>query len=134
MWVQSLGWEDPLEEGMATHSNILAWRIPQTEEPGELWGSWGCKTVGHNLVTKKQQLKRVQEGMKHTHSSRYLETQCLRNLEGNFCSLSALFLRFLEDFALMDQEYAYMTRQGALWGSFVLRYSVPTTVVPHPID
>ena len=36
MWVQSLGWEDPLEEGMATPSNILAWRIPRTEEPGEL--------------------------------------------------------------------------------------------------
>ena len=34
--VQSLGWEDLLEEGMATHSNILAWRIPWTEEPGEL--------------------------------------------------------------------------------------------------
>ena len=33
-WVQSLGWEDPLEKGMATHSNILAWRIPWTEEPG----------------------------------------------------------------------------------------------------
>ena len=33
-WVQSLGWEDPLEEGMATHSSILAWRIPWTEEPG----------------------------------------------------------------------------------------------------
>ena len=32
--VQSLGWEDPLEKGMATHSNILAWRIPSTEEPG----------------------------------------------------------------------------------------------------
>ena len=32
--VQSLGWENPLEKGMATHSNILAWRIPQTEEPG----------------------------------------------------------------------------------------------------
>ena len=32
--VQSLGWEDPLEEGMATHSSILAWRIPWTEEPG----------------------------------------------------------------------------------------------------
>ena len=31
-WVQSLGWEDPLEEGMVTHSSILAWRIPQTEE------------------------------------------------------------------------------------------------------
>ena len=35
-WVQSLGWEDPLEEGMATHSSILAWRIPWTEEPGRL--------------------------------------------------------------------------------------------------
>ena len=33
-WVQSLGWEDPLEEGMATHSSILAWRIPQTEKAG----------------------------------------------------------------------------------------------------
>ena len=33
-WIQSLGWEDPLEEGMATHSSILAWRIPTTEEPG----------------------------------------------------------------------------------------------------
>ena len=35
-WVWSLGWEDPLEEGMATHSSILAWRIPWTEEPGRL--------------------------------------------------------------------------------------------------
>ena len=35
-WVQSLGWEDFLEEGMATHSSILAWRIPWTEEPGGL--------------------------------------------------------------------------------------------------
>ena len=35
-WVQSLVWEDPLEEGMATHSRILAWRIRWTEEPGEL--------------------------------------------------------------------------------------------------
>ena len=35
-WVQSMGWEDPLEEGMATHSSILAWRIPWTEEPGGL--------------------------------------------------------------------------------------------------
>jgi len=34
--VRSLGWKDPLEKGMATHSNILAWRIPWTEEPGKL--------------------------------------------------------------------------------------------------
>ena len=37
MWVQSLGWEDPLEKGTATHSSILAWRISWTEEPGRLW-------------------------------------------------------------------------------------------------
>ena len=35
-WVQSLSWEDPLEKGMATHSSILAWRIPWPEEPGRL--------------------------------------------------------------------------------------------------
>ena len=35
-WVWSLSWEDPLEKGMATHSSILAWRIPWTEEPGKL--------------------------------------------------------------------------------------------------
>ena len=46
-WVQSLGWEDPLEKGMATHSSILAWEITQTEEPGGLQ-SMGSQRVGHN--------------------------------------------------------------------------------------
>ena len=46
-WVQSLSWEDPLEEVMATHSSILAWRIPWTEEPGELQ-SMGSERVEHN--------------------------------------------------------------------------------------
>ena len=46
-WVPSLGWEDPLEEEMATHSNILAWRIPWTEEPGRLQ-SKGLQRVGHD--------------------------------------------------------------------------------------
>ena len=45
--VRSLGWEDPLEKGMATHSSILAWRIPRTEEPGGLH-SIGSQGVGHN--------------------------------------------------------------------------------------
>ena len=36
MRVQSLGWEEPLEKGMATHSSVLAWRIPRPEEPGEI--------------------------------------------------------------------------------------------------
>ena len=46
--VRSLGWEDPLEKEMATHSSILAWRIPQTEEPG------GLQAMG---VTKSQTLR-----------------------------------------------------------------------------
>ena len=45
--VRSLGWEDSLEEGMATHSSILAWRIPWTEEPGGLQ-STGSQRVGHD--------------------------------------------------------------------------------------
>ena len=48
--VQSLGQEDPLEEGMATHSSILAWRIPWTEEPGGLQ-SLGLRRVGHDWAT-----------------------------------------------------------------------------------
>ena len=44
-WVQSLGWEDPLEEGMATHSSTLTWRIPWTEEAGGLQ-SMGVQRVG----------------------------------------------------------------------------------------
>ena len=42
--VRSLSWEDPLEEGMATHSSILAWRIPWTEEPGRLQSTGVTKT------------------------------------------------------------------------------------------
>ena len=45
-WVESMGWEDPLEERMATHSSILAWRIPWTEEPERLQYI-GSDRVGH---------------------------------------------------------------------------------------
>ena len=45
--VQSLGWEDPLEKEMATHSSTLAWKIPWTEEPGRLQ-SMGSQRVGHD--------------------------------------------------------------------------------------
>ena len=43
-WLRSLGWEDPLKKEMATHSSILVWRIPWTEEPGEL-SLWSCKEL-----------------------------------------------------------------------------------------
>ena len=48
--VRSLGWDVPLEKGMATHSSILAWRIPWTEKPGGLQ-SVGSQRVGHDRVT-----------------------------------------------------------------------------------
>ena len=47
--IRSLGGEDPLEEKMATHSSILAWRIPRTEEPAWLWAR-GSQRVGHDLA------------------------------------------------------------------------------------
>ena len=60
-WVQSLDREDPLEEGMATHSRILAWRIPWTEKPGGLQ-SMGSQRVGHsddtNLTAKSRGIKK----------------------------------------------------------------------------
>ena len=46
-WVQSLGWEDPLEKGMATHSSTLAWKIPWMEEPDRLQ-SMGLQRVGYD--------------------------------------------------------------------------------------
>ena len=53
-WVQSLGWEDPLKKEMATHSSILAWEIPWTEDPGELQ-SMGLQRVRHDLATEHKQ-------------------------------------------------------------------------------
>ena len=47
IWVQPLGRDNPVEKGMATHSSILAWRIPWTEEPGGLQ-SMGSQRVGHD--------------------------------------------------------------------------------------
>ena len=58
-WVQSLSWENPLEEGMVTHSSILAWRIPWIEEPGRLQ-SMGSQGVGQDWAQHSyQSTKRV---------------------------------------------------------------------------
>ena len=52
MWAQSLGWEDPLEKEMATHSSILAWEIPQTEETGRLHTVHGVKSNMTEKLTR----------------------------------------------------------------------------------
>ena len=54
MWVQPLGWKDPLEEEMTTHSSILAWKIPWTEEPGGLQ-SMGSQRVGHEHACMRRE-------------------------------------------------------------------------------
>ena len=46
--VRSLGQEDPLEKGIATHSSILAWKILWAEKPGKLYSPWGCKRIRHD--------------------------------------------------------------------------------------
>ena len=52
-WFPSLGHKDPLEEGMATHSSVLAWKIPWTEEPGGLQ-FMGSQKAGHDIETEGQ--------------------------------------------------------------------------------
>ena len=56
--VQSLGWENPLVESMATHSSILAWRISWTVEPGGLQ-SMGWQRVGHNLAANSKSYQKT---------------------------------------------------------------------------
>ena len=59
MWASSLGWEDPLEKGKATHSSILAWRIPWTEEPCGLWWQSQSLFTANTIVVKVKSLSRV---------------------------------------------------------------------------
>ena len=66
MWVQSLGWEDPLEMGMATLSSILAWRIPWTEEPG------GLQSTGHKESDTTERLTLSYDRLAKTMTAKYL--------------------------------------------------------------
>ena len=72
MWIQSLGQEDPPEEGMAPHSSTLAWRIPWTEESGGLQ-SVGSQSVGldiNDLACKQHLHPRTRCGQESTNASR----------------------------------------------------------------
>ena len=94
-WVRSLGQEDPLEKEMATHSSILAWRIPWTEEPGGLQ-SMGSQRVGrtrlsnftvYRLLTRYLSKERIQSFL--SHPLIILFSSLLKNLEGSWASLVA---------------------------------------------
>ena len=60
-WVLSLGWEDPLEKGMATHSSILAWRIPQTEKPGGLLTIESDRTEQLSTACRREEDQRLEQ-------------------------------------------------------------------------
>ena len=76
MSVQSLGQEDPLEEYMANHSSILAWRIPWTEEPGELQ-SMGLQRVGHN------------SGTEYVHKAEGIGEEVIQGIKADSCAARA---------------------------------------------
>ena len=89
--VRSLSWEDPLEKGMATHSSILAWRIPWTETPGRLQ-SMGLHRVRHNWATNTHKIwnhpkcPSTDEWIKkmwYTHTHTYIYTHTYRRMPLN---------------------------------------------------
>ena len=101
MWVWFLGWEDLLEEGMATHFSILTWRIPWTEEPGGLW-SIGSQKVGHdwsNLAHWAQKRSKCSIALLSTWPSRASPISACRpgspnapDLASGFCCWFQVFL------------------------------------------
>ena len=105
-WVQSLGWENPLEKEMANHSSVLAWKVPWTEEPGGLQSLWSHR-VGHNWATNYWNLFFVstwrpiggyslpfsQSSIKRTQRGSEIHTLVLEFIQGilHFLSLSLFF-------------------------------------------
>ena len=73
--VQSLGWEDPLEKEMATHSGILAWKIPWTEEAGGLYKPWGHK--------ESDTTQRLTHKDLHSENCKTLVKGIMENITGN---------------------------------------------------
>ena len=89
--VQSLGWKDPLEKGMATHSSILAWRIPWTEEPGKLQAI-GSQRVGYDWGTNALPL------CHYNYSFKTFEKNQVLNVTETFCQCSQCFVCMLPYF------------------------------------
>ena len=108
-WIWSQVQEDPLEKGTATHPNVLAWRIPWTEESGGLQ-FMGSQRVRHDLVTKQQQHLTKQHPtfyVSPTSVSHSVDTLILENFKGiiSFLSISSyrqVFDNFTNIFAKMN--------------------------------
>ena len=99
-WVWSLGWEDPLEKGMTTHSSILAWEIPWTEQPGWLQ-SIGLQRVGHYWATKHTHTHTHTHTHHTTHTHTHTHTHTRAQGVGYDSSWAAItgtdrFIRYLQ--------------------------------------
>ena len=102
-WVQSLGWEDPLEKEMATHSSTLAWKIPRTEEPGRLQ-SLGSQRVRHDWTNSLSFLKKTSM------------SSCLIHLS-NMCFQCPWTFSYNSHYASIFLITVFFIRlQEALWG------------------
>ena len=91
----SLGWEDPMQKEMATHSSILAWEIPWTEKPGSLQ-SMGVQKVRHNWVTKQQSKFSIRSPFISHHSTEGDSVLTLVWIMFDFTSLSCSVLLKIE--------------------------------------
>ena len=95
-WARSLGWGDPLEKEMSTHSGILAWGIPWTEEPGGLQ-SMGLQRVGRDWVTNTFLTQKVAPNTLLVFLLRYLRGLSVSNLSVSRCWYPDVFYRFLKN-------------------------------------
>ena len=112
-WVQSLGQEDPLEKGTATHSSILAWRISRTQEPGGL-RSTGSQRVGHNWVT----LSLYDRGFtaRRPGTSTRKQNHCSNHLDLNLAPDHLRFCRILRVTATYRKAQAIYWSEENIWG------------------
>ena len=84
-WIQSLGWEDLLEEGMATHSSVLAWKIPWTEEPGGLQSmrsQWIRHNWAHTHIQEEEETLIIASGSLSPEGQNTARKQLTANLKG----------------------------------------------------
>ena len=112
IWVKSLGWEDPLEKDMATHSSILAWKIPWTEEPGRLRGS---QRVGHDWACRHR-----------------IHSMCMNHLE-NFCLKDSASLHcnpVVGNHCLMRQPHSTAGQIKSLGKSSIIKPKLASLYLP----
>ena len=112
IWVKSLGWEDPLEKDMATHSSILAWKIPWTEEPGRLMGS---QRVGHDWACRHR-----------------IHSMCMNHLE-NFCLKDSASLHcnpVVGNHCLMRQPHSTAGQIKSLGKSSIIKPKLASLYLP----